>query len=194
MDYLSLFKGADRIAVGCFVVTVFPEGGGNSDSFRLSEKKYAMLFCLQGNAVFELGPKIEYQRLTLSAKHLVALNMHRVEKCTMAPGTVILEYAFTGHLAEYMEYCSKTFHSAASSPVNILPKLDEWLERLVTKLALDARQPQSPVPGYAEERREMAELLMEYPASELKEIYAPIFACSLKCKTTGKCAFIPADE
>lgn len=194
MDYLSLFKGTDRIVVGCFTVTAFPEGGGNSDSFRLSEKKYVMLFCLQGNAVFELGSKIEFMRLTLNPKHLVALNTHQVEKCTMAPGTVILEYAFTGHLAEYMELCSQTFNTAASSPVDIFPKLNQWIDRLVTKLALDARQPQSPAPGYAEERRELAELLMEYPASELKEIYAPIFACSLKCKTTGKCVFMPADE
>lgn len=183
MDYLTLFKANELLSSGLFTLGGLP--GGGRDMHCFGQEDFAMIFCLQGSVAFDLRMEMKTQRFRLSEQHLVVIDKRCLQHCDCVPGTVILKYAFVGRMARYMSFTSRAFHAAASSVVPVLPRLREWIDRLVLKLMDDGSRHET----FTDECAELARLLMEYPKSLLKELYVPVFACSRLCKKSGECPF-----
>lgn len=185
MDYLSLFNGRDRIEGGPFTLVAHRRGGEVSDFFGQSE--YLMIFCLQGAMKFSLT----FRTVLLEAGGLVVIDKRSMRSCRCRPDTVLLKYATHGKLAAYMDDCSRAFDTPATTVIPIREPLAAWIESLARQLASGEPAGQA---DYTVRRRELAHLLLEYPRSELEELFIPLFACSRHCETAGQCVFDASDE
>lgn len=166
MDYQSLFTGRDFLHHSAFSSMIYRAAG----ILELpNEESYPLIFVLQGSVKILFSGEREW----LTEGQLAVIHRTKLQKIECTENTIILKYCPPKKLESYLKQCRRVFSKECSTPVPILPPMEEWIDGLMKELGTTHEEQQIECCAY---ESRLNEIIIQYPRNCLGELYVPFFA------------------